>query len=87
MTVFTLLLSFWQAVRPEGLEHAECKSSVQANVFSLVTEGWKPEFRENDRQNVHESNYKKERLVRINESWTIRHSETIVKKDQEASQW
>lgn len=38
------------------LEHAKCKSFMQAIVFSSVTEGCKPEFRENYRQNTHETN-------------------------------
>lgn len=38
------------------LEHAKCTSFVQGIVFSSVTEGCKPEFRENYRQNAHETN-------------------------------
>lgn len=34
------------------LKH-ECKSFVHALVFCLVTEGWKPEFRENYRQHTY----------------------------------
>lgn len=38
------------------LDHAKCKSFVQAIVFSSVTEGCKPEFRKNYRQNTYETN-------------------------------